>query len=89
MGDNLGHCAYSAGDDDRIFYLSNDHGSRWKYKTEALASGWARELHLNIINLRQSSEWVIFLRKTSEQRLKDQELVMGRPLLLEVRKEKS
>lgn len=55
--------ACSAGDDDRIFYLSKDHGSRWKYKTGALASGWARELHLNIINVRQLSEWVISLRK--------------------------
>lgn len=67
--------------------MSKDHGSKWKYNTEAFASDWARELLLNIINVRQSSEWVIFLTKTSEQRLKDQELIMGKPLLLEVRKE--
>lgn len=64
LEENRGQCSCSAGDDDRIFYLSKDHGSRWKYKTEALTNGWTRELHLNIINVRHLSEWVIFSRKT-------------------------
>ena len=49
LEENLGQCACPAGNDGRVFYSSKDHRSRWKYKTEALASSWARELHLNII----------------------------------------
>lgn len=30
LEENLGQRACSAGDDDRIFYLSKDHESRWK-----------------------------------------------------------